>query len=135
MIIFPVLLLACISLTVDAACDTNAMKACYQTYFKALGFPGTPFPPDPTGFDDALTKKMKQTTDGANITCNAHSDLSKCLGSTSDCITYDTIAKALGGTDNNTAANYVGEFFLLQYICGDGMEGLFFYRSKNNELI
>lgn len=118
--------LACASLTVDAACDTSVMKTCYKSYFRSLGFSEFPFPPFPNDFENTVVPMMKNSEAGLEKSCNAFSTLYKCLGSTSDCITYDTVARALDNTINITAADYVAAFFVAQYICGSGKEGLFF---------
>ncbi|KAE9553648.1 hypothetical protein FO519_003149 [Halicephalobus sp. NKZ332] len=105
-----------------AACDTDAMKACYKGYFKSWGFSDTPFPPNKDTFDNTVIATMQGSVNGIETSCNYYNTLYKCLGSTSECITYDNIAKALDNTDNLTAGNYVGAFFVLQYSCGEGLE-------------
>ncbi|KAE9548161.1 hypothetical protein FO519_008629 [Halicephalobus sp. NKZ332] len=109
--------------TIEAACDADALNKCFKDYFKAWGFPDDPYPPTEDAFIAQVDTYLNSTLDNIDIACGRYSTFYNCVGNSTDCYNYENFKTALANPDNATTTYYVIAFYEQQYICGDGLNG------------
>uniref|UniRef100_A0A7E4VHT2 DUF19 domain-containing protein n=1 Tax=Panagrellus redivivus TaxID=6233 RepID=A0A7E4VHT2_PANRE len=116
-------LLAVSAFTDAAACgDANKFKLCYNKYMESFDVGTSPWPEYRAFKMIREVLLVEKGPAGQTVECNYQNELISCLGDlAADCVSTDNFVSTFA-VSTADAANYVEDYYMMQYTCNDGFQ-------------